>query len=147
MLPVISAIFEHIICNQPSAFFKEIFSNFQCGFRKDYSTQHCLPMMLESWKEAVDKNKAFGALMTNLSKPFDYLSHDLLIAKLHAYGIDLLSLKLLQDYLSNRWQKTKVNSKLSSWKKMISGVLQGSTLGPILSNIFTCDMFLFLHEA
>ena len=54
-------------------------------------------MMLESWKEAVDKSKAFDALMMDLSKVFDCLSHDLLIAKLHAYGNDLLSLKLHQD--------------------------------------------------
>ena len=105
VLPVISKTFERLICNQLSAFFEEIFSKFQCGFRKGYSTQHCLLMMLESWKEAVDKNKAFGALMTDLSKAFDCLSHDLLIAKLHAYGIDLSSLKLLQDYLSNRCGK------------------------------------------
>ena len=85
VLLVISKIFERIICNQLSAFFEEIFSKFQCGFRKGYSTQHCLLMMLESWKEAVDKNKAFGTLMTDLSKAFDCLSHDLLIAKLHSY--------------------------------------------------------------
>ena len=101
VLLAISKIFEHIICNQLSAFFEEIFSNFQCGFRKDYSTQHCLFMMLESWKEAANKNKAFGALMADLSNAFDCLSHDLLIAKLHAFGIELSSLKLLQDYLSN----------------------------------------------
>ena len=97
VLPVICKIFESIICNQLSAFFDKIFSKFQCCFRKGYSTQHCLLMMLESRKEAVDKNKAFGALMTDLSKAFHWRSHDLLIAKLHAYGIDLSSSKLLQD--------------------------------------------------
>ena len=101
VLLAISKIFEHIICNQLSAFFEEIFSKFQCGFRKNYSTQNCLLMMLESWKEAANKNKAFGALMADLSNAFDCLSHDLLIAKLHPCGIELSSLKLLQDYLSN----------------------------------------------
>ena len=66
--------------------------------------------MLEIWKEATDNNKAFGALLTDLSKAFDCLSHDLLIAKLHAYGIDIDSLNILQDYLSNRKQRTKVDS-------------------------------------
>ena len=65
-------------------------------------------MMLETWKEATDNNKAFGALLTDLSKAFDCLSQDLMIAKLHAYGLDLASLKTLQDYLTNRKQRTKV---------------------------------------
>ena len=72
--------------------------------------------------------------MTELSKVFDCLSHDLFIAKLHAYGIDLLSLKLRQDYLSNRWKRTKIDSKFSS------------ILCSILFNILICDMFLYLHE-
>ena len=69
-------------------------------------------MMLETWKEATDINYAFGALLTDLSKAFDCLSHDLLIAKLHAYDLDLALLKILQDkyyYLTNRKQRTKVD--------------------------------------
>ena len=61
--------------------FDNILSRFQCGFRKGYGTQHCLLLMLEIWKGATDSNKAFVALLTDLSKAFDCLSHDLLIAK------------------------------------------------------------------
>ena len=78
--------------------------------------------MLEHWKGATDNNKAFGALLTDLSKAFDCLSHDLLIAKLHAYGLDIDSLNILQDYLSNRKQRRKVDSFYSSWEEILSGV-------------------------
>ena len=101
-------------------------------------------MMLETWKEATDNNKAFRALLTDLSKAFDCLSHDLLIAKLHAYGLDLATLKILQDYLTNRKQRTKVDSFYSAGEKILSGVPQGSILGPLLSKIFMRDMFLTL---
>ena len=98
--------------------------------------------MLEIWKEATDNNKAFGALLTDLSEAFDCLSHDLLIDKLHAYGIDTDSLNILQYYLSNRKQRTKVDSFRNSWEAILSGVPQGSILGSLLFNIFMCGMFL-----
>ena len=70
--------------------------------------------MLEIWKGPTDNNKASGALLTYLSKAFDCVSHDLLITKLHAYGLDIDSLNILEDYLSNRKQRTKVDSFYSS---------------------------------
>ena len=58
-----------------SSFFEDIFSKHQCGFRKGFSTQQCLLTLLEKWKNVVDKGKMFGALLTDLSKAYDLLSH------------------------------------------------------------------------
>ena len=82
--------------------------------RPKYSAQHCLLSMLEKWKTAIDNRKMFGALLTGLLKAFDCLSHDLLIAKLNAYGFSIAALRLVQNYLSNRKQRTKINSDFSS---------------------------------
>ena len=92
--------------------------------------------MLEIWKGATDSNKAFGALLTDLSKAFDCLSYDLLISKLHACGLDIDSLNILQDYLRNCKQRTKVNSFYGSWEAILSRVLQVSILGSLSFNIF-----------
>ena len=107
ILPLISKIFEKIICRQLSNHFDNILSKFQCGFRKGYSPQHCLLLMIDKWKKAVDNHKVFGAVLTDLSKAFDCICHDLLIAKLNAYGLSLPALKLITDYLQNQNQRTK----------------------------------------
>ena len=67
-----------------------------------------------------------------------------MIAKLHAYGIDIDSLHILQDNLINRKQRTEVDSFYSSWEAILSGVPQGSITEPLLFNIFMCDMLLIL---
>ena len=84
----------------------------------------------------MDKGKTFGILPTDLSKAFDCLSHELIIAKLNAYGFSLSVLELMQSYLSEKKQKTKINQAYSSWEEILFGVPQGFILGPILFNIF-----------
>ena len=98
--------------------------------------------MLETWKTSVDNSKVFGALLTDLSKAFDCPDHELLTAKLDAYGFYLSALQLINDYLSNRKQRTKTENTYSTWLNLIFGVLQGSILAPLLFNVFVADLFL-----
>ena len=92
--------------------------------------QHCLISLIEKWKKSVDNSGTFGALLTDLSEAFDCPPHELLIAKLDAYGFNKTSLKLIHSYLSNRKQRVKINDRYSSWSEILFGVRQESILRP-----------------
>ena len=102
--------------------------------------------MLERWKKALNNRKIAGAFLTDLSKAFDCLDHELLIAKLEAYGFHHSALTYIFSYLSDRKQRTKVNNFLSSWSNIETGVPQGSILGPLIFNIYMNDIFYFIRE-
>ena len=120
-------------------------SKYLTGFRKPHGTQHLLVTMLEKWKKAVANGEYVSALFLDLSKAFDTINHDILLAKLKAYGFSPNALKLMHSYLNNRKQQVQINNKFSSESTVIAGVPQGSIDGPLLFNLYVNDLVFFIQ--
>ena len=126
LLPHVSKVLERIIYQQINTFMKDKLSKCLTGFRKSHEAQDLLVTMLEKWKKAVDKGEHVSALFMDLSKAFDTVNHDLLLAKLKAYGFSLNTVELMRSYLKNRKQRVQINNKFSSENIVIARNPQGS---------------------
>ena len=105
-------------------------------------------VLLVKWKSSVDRVKGFDALLADLSKAFDCLDHELLIAELNPYGLSLPALRLIYTYLSNRKRKRKINCFYREWLEIscFVGFLAGSIFGTIFFNIYLTDIFLIMDD-
>ena len=126
---------------QINSFITNYLSDFLCSYRQGFSTQNALIKFIKSWRKGFDSRGYSGAVLMDLSKAFDTINHKLLIAKLHAYGFYKASLDIISDYLSNRWQRTKISDNFSCGAELLQGVPQDFVLGPLLLNIYKNDLF------
>ena len=144
VLSAMSKVFGRQMLKQTRDYMKDFLSIFLCAYTSGMNAQNCLTFMVEKWRKSLDKGGKCGVLLTDLSKAFDCLVHDLFIAKLHAYGFDYLALKLIYSYLTDRFQRIKVNACYSEWTRIDIGVPQGSVLGGEFYNYNSNDLFLFM---
>ena len=134
-----SKVYEKVLKDQISPYFLGILSTILCGFRAGYNTQHALIRLLEKWRRCLDRSGLIGTILMDLSKAYARLPHDLLIAKLAAYGLNISSLGLLYSYLNIRCQRVKIDSHRSTARKIKIRFRQQSLLGPLLFNIVIND--------
>ena len=146
VLNTFSKVYETAIKDQIVCGFEKYFSLFLSAYRKNCSSQNIL-ISLEEWRKHLDNNFVIGAVLTDLSKAFDCIPHDLLIAKLSAYNFSDEPLSYIYSYLTNRRQCIRINNTDSQLKNKISAVPQGSILGPILSNLSINDLFFLVALA
>ena len=121
-------------------FSNEFLSDFISAYRKGCSANHVMMRLFENCRTTLHKNHFTGSVLTDLSKAFDCIAHDLLIAKLHAYGLSFVMVTFLNSHLKDRKQNVRINNIFSAFQNILSGVPQGSIFGPILFILFLYDL-------
>jgi exonuclease III len=145
ILSVFSKVFETVVADQLMEYYRTIFDDMLCAYRKKYGTEHVLIKLIDSWKKALDCNNFVGTVLMDLSKAFDCIPHGLLIAKMSAYGVSNNACEFMSSYLSDRYQRVKISNEKSLWTQLLKGIPQGSCLGPFLFNVFMNDIFYFIE--
>ena len=135
-MPLLSKPFERILYEQIDNHSKNIISKYQGRFQKKFSFQHSILAMFEKWKKVPDNGGSCGALLVDLSKAFNCIVHDILLAKLSVYGFDYNSLKLINSFLSARKFRMKTGYSYSPYLSLLVGVPREPILGPLLCSIY-----------
>ena len=133
------------MCNLTN--YEETFlSKFMSTYHKSYSSNHVLICLIENWKKSLDQKKFVGAVLMVLSKAFDSIPHNLLIAKMHVYGFSIDAVTFFYLYLKRCKQNVRINNTHSVFQILISGVPQGSVFGPLLFKICINGLYLFVSK-
>ena len=142
LLPIVSKLIERIVFNQLYAFLTrhDLLADAQSGFRPCHSTLTALLDITNDWFSNMDNGLLNGVLFLDLKKAFDTVDYEILLKKLNFYGVDSISLKWFQSYLTDRKQRTYVNGSLSDYGSTVCGVSQGSIVGPLLFLIYINDL-------
>ena len=149
LLPCIGKILEIIVNDRLTGFLEKynLLHNCQHGFRKSFSTDTALSQFIHNIQLSLDRNLTTMGLYVDFTKAFDCVNHQILIEKLHRYGIRGVALDWFTSYLSNRSQKVQLhNATFSSLRSVDCGVPQGSILGPTLFIIYANDLHLYLQK-
>ena len=140
-------IFELLLSNQVTSHYDETLYYRMTAYRKRHSCETTLLMLIEDWKQAIHNKQLVSVLSKDISKPFDSLSHSLMVKKLEAYGFDGWSLNLMQSFFDNRWNRVKMCDTTSDWTKIKRGSPQGLLFNPLLGNIYQSNMSAHVKDA
>ena len=138
ILPILSKLLEQTVHDRLYNFFEDnnILSNCLFGFRKRRSTKLATVLLCDSIRKSFENGHLVGCLFLDLSKAFDTMGHSIILEKLLLHGVNGHELLWLTDYLFNRTQTVEINNNFSTTENILSGVPQGSILGPLLFIVF-----------